>query len=250
MELRDIAQSAAMVGWYGTRWTPNRQSKLQSSMNEFWRQSRLLFRRWADLIGDQRKSPTSLYDLVRLFEEVVSTEILTRTVSCELLVESERNEHPEAAKLAFQLMSQHYKYRDQLLKLIEAQPDSTSTLLRCERFIRKIERWCDLLISRTSEHDSALHAAFDTDRFLDFGDDWNIPSNSENRDLAFQMQIAALSVCIPKGEIIDEQCLVAHQGRLQAALNFVSREHVDLIDEFTLNHQRSHGSSSIPSYLN
>ncbi|MBT5020220.1 MAG: hypothetical protein HON04_15925 [Planctomicrobium sp.] len=224
MNLRCIAQTAAILGRFGEKWERSRGSVDELAMTEFVKSSQVLFRIWSKRIQENRTEPENLLSLSQFAEEILVSELLTRTMAAELLVLGERTQQEEPTKIAFKFMKEHYRCREQLFELIEQRREGMSTLLRCQRLARKIERWSDLLISPFADSESAVHASFEEERCLDFGDQWYREKCSPETRGTFQVQLAALSISIPSQEITAQITLEAHTSRSQAALSFVSAE--------------------------
>lgn len=224
MNLRCIAQTAAILGRFGNKWDQSSGLSNESETTEFLKNSRVLFSIWSKEIQGFRRNGASLLTLSQLAEEVLVSELLTRTMAAELLVLGERTCSPEPTKIAFKTMSDHHRCRQQLFELIERQPNGVSTFLRCQRLGRKIERWTDLLISPMTGAESATHASYNEERCLDFGDQWSREKSYSESCGSFQIQLASLTVAIPNVEIVNAASLAAHNARSTAALSFVAPE--------------------------
>lgn len=224
MNLRCIAQTAAILGRFGEKWERSRGSDDELAMTEFVKSSQVLFRIWSKRVHENRTSAESLLSLSQFAEEILVSELLTRTMAAELLVLGERTQKEEPTKIAFKCMKEHYHCREQLFELIEQRSEGMSTFLRCQRLARKMERWSDLLISPFADSESAIHASFEEERCLDFGDQWYREKCSPETRGSFQIQLAALSISVPNQEISNPITLEAHESRSQAALSFVSSD--------------------------
>lgn len=224
MNLRCIAQTAAILGRFGNKWRQSPRPAYDLETAEYFKNSLALFSVWSAKIQKYRSRPDRLLNQLQLAEEILAAELLTRTMAAELLVLGERTGQPEPTRIAFKTMGEHHQCRKSILDLIERQPNGVSTLLRCQRLARKIERWTDLMISPLTDSESATHAAYEEERCLDFGDQWDRETPASNSNGIFQIQLASLTVAIPNIEITDSACLVAHRARSTAALSFIAPE--------------------------
>lgn len=218
MNLRDIAESAAVLAWYGCRKEPCSEATIAAASTEFYKTSLLLFQLWQQVDIDIVPTGTAEDH----FQEVATSELLTRVFAA-LLYEYEASQSSlSVGRVALRCLEEHAEIRNACLERLASTPGHLGLLLRCERLHRKVQRWTDLLVSRFVRTDAALQAAFDEDRCLEFGDDWLFETSPQSQLASQHLFFSALQLAIPRREIVSNRDCRIHQERMLQALGCLS----------------------------
>lgn len=222
MNLRSVAEVAAVVAWYGVDQLDEFPDHQHKSLTEYWKTTRFLCQRWGRQLRTGMSASNKNVPLDELAEEIIVSEFLTRCLGANLFVLGELTGQPELTQIARRTLTEHAALREKVICKLEQSANPVSGSLRIERLFRKIERWTDLFVSRHSASDAALEAAFDCERCLDFADDWELQEASA---VSLQLQMSALVLAIPNQEISDAVNAEAHEHRARVALSFLSVPH-------------------------
>ncbi len=222
MNLRSVAEVAAITAWYGVDGLEEYSSHQQSSLTEYWKTTRFLCQRWARQLRSGESAPNHNFRLDQLAEEIIVSELLTRCLGANLFVLGELTSQPEFSQIAKRTLTEHTTLREKAISKLEQSTNRVSNALRINRLLRKTERWTDLFVSRHSASDAALEAAFDCERCLDFADDWHMQKTIETPAVSLQLQMSALVLAIPNQEINDAVNAQAHENRAHIALSFLN----------------------------
>ncbi len=222
MNLRSVAEVAAVVAWYGVDQLDEFPHHQHGPLAEYWKTTRFLCQRWGRQLRTGKTAPNQKTQLEELAEEIIVSEFLTRCLSANLFVLGELTRQPEFTQIARKTLTEHTSIREKAFSKLDQSKNSVSGKLRIERLHRKAERWTDLFVSRQSASDAALEAAFNCERCLDFADDWQMEQTAEAPAVSLHLQISALALAIPNEEINDSVNAQAHEHRARIALSFLN----------------------------
>lgn len=233
MNLRTLVQAAAVLSWYGSIESDLLHATHTDPITEYWKATRFLIRSWEERIRKLRNEQRSAVPLAQLAEEVVASELFTRTVAAILLSSAERTGNDQVARIAEYSVDEHQQVRKTVLCVLEYAGNDVSATLRCERLARKLERWSDLLAAPYSFSESALLVAFDQERCLDFGDEWSEAAEEGHDPVALQLQLSALSFAVPNSRCFDTMTESAHLSRCESGFSLVAQSMMHPANRFT-----------------
>lgn len=160
MNHRDLAEAAAILARHANLIIDRDQPLKHELIEEYWVAAR---RRWKRWLGQEC---TSFSEGVTLSEEILVSEMTTRTWTAIYYVHSLNHKNQEGLRLVRQALHWHIDARQFALQRLidEHHPKELSGLLRLDRLRRRVERWTDFLVGTITRHGVALHLAFDPDR--------------------------------------------------------------------------------------
>lgn len=223
MNLRDLAETACIAAWYGP-YPPQSHGMEPDRVEMYWRYFRFRERLWecsqkADSSGDAAETdPAS-----GLFEEVLVSELLTRVVAGVIWNRASESSPSctSARSIADRTVARHNAYKERLLSQHREQADSVAEVLRRRRLQRRLERWCDLLVSSLIKTDEAMRFAYDAGRCREFAREGAFPSRAGGVGAALSLYAHGLRRAVPNKVLTDRLRREAHGSVVHSALKLM-----------------------------
>ena len=219
MNLREIAETAALLSQYAVARTSQFSAAQQLSFEAYWSQVRLREQCWRRTLT--AAEPATLASLV---EEIAVSELLTRVVAATMLVTARQEATTRAigmASLARRLDEDHRAIRARAVEQLRGHGGTLSEQLRVERLLRRVERWIDLLLAPAVTKFELQDLASDADRAADFAETSMHDSSGGHAAVAFDVMLVALRAAVPNRQIDDPIRSAIHAEIVQAAVGLL-----------------------------
>ena len=170
-------------------------------MHEYWSASKCRLQFWLKAIQelsvrwlrDEPGQAAAWSGIRPLVEEVLASEILTRTFAAAAKAYDQRRCEVEAAPVAASAVTGQLEARNRVLHLIAVgQQFEIVEAARLNDLRQKIERWCDMLLAHVALRTDVDHLAFDAARCRDFADDLR-DSPRQDEALSRELILASLA---------------------------------------------------------
>jgi hypothetical protein len=193
MHAHDLSRLAAVVAIHGQQITSASRETMDKMLVAYWRASRCRLDRWCHslhALGERSKNTTrprshSLDDGGRtreesrprdwsasaaaVVEEILVSEILTRTIAGLTVAHDNRHAHAESAPIGRNIFDGHLDARRRALALVASPPHrGTRHAKAIVAFHRQCDRWSDLLLAYLAPHAKVAPFAASPARVADF----------------------------------------------------------------------------------
>lgn len=209
MHARDTIELAGLLSFAAPAVVLDASPISFERLGQYWAASKCRFDRWSKGLRGaiEPKAPHSLWskhrdrDYLRdLLEEVLTSEVLTRTWGAILTAHDARQGQSDGDSIGRGVAQGHREARARVLALISKGPGvAAEDALALSRLRRSIERWSDLLLARIGRFADVGDYAFDRRRALDIAQR-EAKSSLPESDLTAAMSVAALRVEFPLSE--------------------------------------------------
>jgi len=202
-------QLAEIGGWLAINsndFIHNHPTTNMKSAMRYWAASKCRLQRWQaalKVFEDDFANPCEMHNpwhaLETVVQEILISEILTRVWTAVLVEHDRVLEHHEMQSIGHSVFIGHLEARNRALRLILNHRDSNAEAFdRLDEMRRRMERWTDLLLSRTSDLETGLKFGFDENRIRDFAQDRPV-DGSEQQIHAQKLFLASLSSSLKRG---------------------------------------------------
>ncbi len=222
MNLRDIAEIAVLVAWFGQTRNSEVEPIPESFLKDFWRSSQLRCHLWhQDHIryGKQQH----LEDSVHLLEEIVVSEMLTR-VSVGVMCYKQADNYRHFGE---RVIEHEHKLKHMLLKHCYSDKESIGERLRLERLQRRVERWTDLLVSPFLQKNAPNKFAMNKNRCEEYSAQGTYQNRITSPDIELSVFLSSARLVIPNRELVDETRSLAQRNILNLSLTLIPIETSD-----------------------
>lgn len=200
MNSRQLIETGARVALHAAGWLDGGQPVPRPSLHEYWSASKCRLQRWLSTLQDfsARITASSQGEIAGWemvgphVEEVLASELLTRTWAAAAKAYDECRGETEVAPVAHSALAGHLEARNRVLHLISfGQQFAVPHALRLNDLRQKVERWCDMLLSHVALRTDVESLAFDASRCRDFADD--LRDGRHNDGLARELTLTSLT---------------------------------------------------------
>lgn len=166
-------EQAELAAWAALHTRPLLQrvdTLCQDALSEYWIASRCRFDHWARelrRLGDSRTVPArnACQALKRVADEVIVSEVLTRTVATITRAHDSRRGIDESGPIGQNALAAHRETRRRLFALLDAWwPRDSEQWRQTRSAARLADRWSDSLIAHTGEWETVAPVACEADR--------------------------------------------------------------------------------------
>ncbi len=201
MNSRSLIETGAHVALAAASWLDSGQPVPRRALHEYWSASKCRLQRWLfsiqqfsvqTLAGGQREA--FAWETIRPhMEEILASELLSRTWAAAAKAYDECRGEPEAAPVAASALTGHLEARNRVLHVISfGQQFAVVEAARLNDLRQKVERWCDMLLAHVALRTDVSELAFDAARCRDFADDLR-ESRPEDDALGRELILASLT---------------------------------------------------------
>ncbi|MFG0332287.1 MAG: hypothetical protein ACF8TS_02900, partial [Maioricimonas sp. JB049] len=180
LDLRDVAEFSAVSAIHGSHVVAAGQPVGDAWRDAFVdgcsRRSQMWHRAHHDCTGtvaegSAEAAPLPL-SIVLLAEEILVTEVLTRTWTGVLAELARKTAQPELESAAWRGYMLHLKAKQTVLAdLLYQTVPPVGVMLRVNRLRRRLEKWSDMFVSQVAGEQIARELAFETHRVTEFRDE-------------------------------------------------------------------------------
>ncbi|MCE5303305.1 MAG: hypothetical protein LLF97_09390 [Planctomycetaceae bacterium] len=178
MHARELVELTAFVSAHGAALIECEPSIPTANIEQYWIASKVRLDRWAwrlrRFTHPTASRPSEPWPhMEALFEEVLLSEILTRTWTAVLCLCDRVHGGDNAEPIARSVLLGHTEARHRVLQILAQAPSShLDSAARMNRLRRRVECWTDVLLSRFADQHDAHQFAFDPKRAKDFAEDF------------------------------------------------------------------------------
>jgi hypothetical protein len=209
MHARESVELAAFVAAEGSTLLRSVRRISPESMAQYWIASKCRLDRWGRALREFRQrhllalgtrdAETSWSSIHGVCEEVLATEMLTRTWSCIVLSIEDKLGGKEAQPLVASVLSGHLEATNRVLNLLSLEGVAPSrSAAELNRLRRLVERWTDMLLGRLGLPLGFSAVAYDAGRAQDFADDFAYSGHGKSATNGWALLTASLRATFAK----------------------------------------------------
>lgn len=198
MPPRELIEVAGLVAFHGRALLASTARLNDDAVGAYWLASRCRIDRWGYALRGygqtvRTRAANPSVRLVSLAEEIVVSEVLTRTVAALFHAHDRLHGRRESAPLGQNILAGHREAVDRLHVVTAAWWSHEATCRRAlESLERRCERWTDLLLGYLHEKCDVREFAFDSQRMYDFATDHASSRPQSQSELCGNLLIASL----------------------------------------------------------
>lgn len=166
MRTSELLDMAALVAAGGRQWIVSREPLHSSGLEEYWTASKCRLDRWGLALRRASAGPfIDWHELTPLLEQVLASELLTRTWAAVLAGHDAWNRRREGDPIGRSVLIGHLEARHRVLQmLVHGRGLELALAQSLSVLCRRTERWTDLLIGYLSAPQDVSQLAFSTER--------------------------------------------------------------------------------------
>jgi len=158
MDSHELVELAALVSWHGPAFVQECRAVSPTGLEQYWSASKCRMNRWATVLKQfadsetqhgTQKTGTRPAPPIGAMQEILLSDVLTRTWTAALMALEQRHGGQEATPIARSILLGQTESRNRVLAMMA---DSTrlnaEDAVKLNQLRRRAERWNDLLISR------------------------------------------------------------------------------------------------------
>lgn len=197
MQVRELVELGALVASQGSAFLHCHHSLRQRHMNLYWTASRCRQHRWAASIrqyarGDSREAHENWQTMRPVIEEVVASELLTRTWAAVACAHDHQCQTREFGPVVRSVLVGHLEARNRVLNvMVYGRGFTVEEGVEVNRLRRQTERWTDMLLAYLVNRYDVTEFAFNAQRCRDFASDLGYESRVSGGH-AWQLALASL----------------------------------------------------------
>jgi hypothetical protein len=209
MHARELIELAAIVSAHGPVLIRGCRRLSAAGVEEYWTASKCRLDRWGrsltsfrDAVAtpDCRAREASWPTVRGVLEEILATEILTRTWTAVLCGHDRHHGADEAGPIGRSVMIGHLEARHRVLALLVGGPGiDAEQAVKLNYLRRRCERWTDLLVGYLAGLHDVSEFAVDPQRARDFAVDLQFRSNLQGGRHAWPLVLASLRSAFRQG---------------------------------------------------
>ncbi|ADB16967.1 hypothetical protein Psta_2297 [Pirellula staleyi DSM 6068] len=196
MHARQLVEIGALVALHGKVLASGMGRIPKSALEQYWTASKCRLERWQRIIPRSTDTAIIPHDYQRLrviLEEVLASELLTRTFTAAAIAYDRVQGEAEVEPIARSVMMGHQEARNRVLSLILlGRGFDFGEAVALNRLRRRVERWCDMLLAHFASSIDIEPLAFEPTRVKEFAADFELASSPAMNDLSQQLAIASL----------------------------------------------------------
>ncbi|NQT36827.1 MAG: hypothetical protein HQ581_05025 [Planctomycetes bacterium] len=202
MHARELIELAALVSVHGPVLIRGNGQLSPSGVEQYWAASKCRLDRWGRCIKQlSAQSPqatpvwrrTHVPLIRRVFEEILTGEILTRVWTAVLCAYDRHHGTDTGEPVARSVMIGHMEARHRVLALMVSGPGvDAEEAVRLNHLRRRTERWTDMLVGYLAGMHDISEFAIDPHRARDFAEDIHYGSQLKGGQSAWPLVIASL----------------------------------------------------------
>lgn len=231
MNLRDLAEVACTLAWYGPD-VHGVGSRGAGPLEDYWKSFRFRCHLWARALDELESTHRDNRSLDRLrintqgnelLEEILVSELLTRVVSAILCrpLAAPRGGSGTLRTLAWRSVTEHTLLRHRAMACCRTWATTVPELLRQQRLQRRLERWMDLMISPLASEGDAAEMAANRGRCLEFAREGAFLTVPGEDVALFCLHAHALKLAVPNRTVSNATRIAAHAMLAESALALV-----------------------------
>ncbi|MBN1852323.1 MAG: hypothetical protein JW829_06350 [Pirellulales bacterium] len=207
MHARELVELAASVATHVGTILADPSGLREEGLEAYWFQSRKRLDAWATaMIPFEQAAATKrsaqgshAEDMLRLAEEVLASEILTRIWAAVLSGASHLSTYHITVATGRSIFLNHQEIRLRILKwMINGPLAGSPSVEALNLFRRRCERWTDLFLGRIALVTETTLYAFDSDRLAEFHKDFQGELRAGTLDTSWNTLLASLSCTLEK----------------------------------------------------
>jgi hypothetical protein len=198
MHVRELVELGALVAVHGSKFVQHSQLLNQRHMQHYWLASRTRQGRWFQSIKSYEQAATirklQLWtDVQGVVEEVLSSELLTRTWAAIGCCYDQRHRSREFEPIVRSVLHGHAESRNRVLHLLlSGEGFAVEEGVRLNRLRSQTERWTDMMLGYLACNFNVDEFAFSTERLHDFATDLRDEIHSTCASPAWELTLASL----------------------------------------------------------
>ena len=167
----------------------------EKSLHDYWTASKCRQDRWVRAMKELStvRTPQAFEALLPVIEEVLASEMLTRTWAAILLAHDRLRGTNRCESLGRSIFIGHMEVRNRALTIMLRNTGiDVEKTVALNQLRRKTERWTDVLLAFMAHHANVSEIAFDPSRYQDHADDLRHSRCQGRGDLVVQLLLASL----------------------------------------------------------
>jgi hypothetical protein len=236
VKLRRLAELSALMTLYADQIAVPGRPISNGSLQPYLAHSRQRHQLWRTQLDELRRQSSTggddfAADCRNLTEEMLVSELLTRTWTAILAASDQRCDHVHAEPIGRHVLVGLLELRIELLTFVTSQAlFPLGTLVTIDRLRRRCDRWSDLLIGELARNYDVLEFAPDRQRAADFAQ-LPIAITQAGARLAWQLIERGIHAAMPNTEVPAET-EETHEGVMAAVLSALPRQAFDTPGEY------------------
>lgn len=207
MHVRDLLELATIVASSGPTFVAPHVPLPAAGLERYWTASKTRLDRWGHTLkrfasqgAAPRNRQISWLVARRVVEEILASEVLTRTWSALLAAHDRRRRVQEVEPIGQSVFVGHLEARRRALKVLLRDPAiPAEDAVALNRLRRRVDRWSDLLIGRMLELGDVSEFATDPVRCREFASDLRSQEVSQSDHLVWPLTLSAMRGAFSEG---------------------------------------------------
>jgi hypothetical protein len=207
MHVRDLLELATVVASHGPTLVAPGVPLPAAGLERYWTASKTRLDRWGHTLkrfasqgAAPRNRQVSWQIARRVVEEILASEVLTRTWTALLAAHDRRRRVQEVEPIGQSVFIGHLEARQRAIKLLLRDPAIPAEhAVALNRLRRRVERWSDLLVGRMLVLGDVSEFASDSQRCREFAADLRSQEDSQGDRLVWPLTLSAMRGAFAEG---------------------------------------------------